>query len=374
MPESPPRELTWVCDAHPREYSLLASAIPLDGDLVLALDPLEAVVEAVRFDDGTARPVARNGSGPLEYRTPSLLLRVAEDTVHVLDLANRRFLAINRLGNAVGTRVLPDDRGDEVALVLGIPRAVDHAGSAYFERVALSGASKEPTRDSMVVIRRGTTGEIDTIARLAGPRGFHRVEVQGNDVRTTVGFPDPFDAADGWAVAADGRLVIVREDPYRVEYVDHSGARFVGDPIPYRRGVVTRSHVAGLADQQVRFSSGNVITNDRGVVTSTREDGSRNPGRVDSAAIGRPLPPFAARGGIWPTPDGGAWILRFSPDTMPSRDLDVIDSQGRRIDRIRLPDRARVLAVERDAVYLSIASADDTQRLSRCELPGSPRR
>jgi hypothetical protein len=80
------------------------------------------------------------------------------------------------------------------------------------------------------------------------------------------------------------------------------------------------------------------------------------------------MPPFEANGALL-APDGDIWVRRTGPVSATSARVDILDSHGVLRATLRLPPRARLLALGSRYVYVLAADADGFQTLERYAYP-----
>lgn len=341
----------------PHEFSLIRGIRELSDGRVLATDWIEEVLTVADFASGAVRSIGRKGSGPLEYRLPGTLIALPGDSTLMLDEGNSRFAIIGP-GLTIARSYSNNRPGAAHAIY---PRAVDRLGRIYYtipawaERAHLKG-------DSVVVAR--WTPHTDAIERLASIKGS---TPRKNTM--TMGIPYVlFAPQDGWQADAEGTLILVRSDRYRIERRAPDGRVTSGPSTAFRPLPVSRQD---RVDYITRFMNSSP--------TSGRGEGASGLGHAPAASrelIERTVETqeFAPERGAftdrgpWLAPDGVVWVERsVARGAQPM--YDRFDVRGVRRAPVLLPGGRRLLAVGRRGVYAVATDADGIERLERYAAP-----
>jgi hypothetical protein len=179
-----------------------------------------------------------------------------------------------------------------------------------------------------------------------------------------------FAAQDGWQADADGRLIFVRADGYRVEWRAGDGRITSGPPTPNRPLQTTRQD---RVDYVTRFMNASPM--------SGRGEGASGLGHTPASLKTReiiervvetqefaPVRPAFTDRGPWLAPGGLVWVERSVPrGAVPL--YDRFDGRGLRRAPVTLPAGRRLLAVGRKGVYAVASDADGIESLERYALP-----
>jgi hypothetical protein len=166
--------------------------------------------------------------------------------------------------------------------------------------------------------------------------------------RQVIGSP-----ADGFGVAPDGRVAVVRAAPYRVEWYTVGGAVTPGPTIDYTPVVMTE------ADRDAaRQLAGQVSV---GMMGDAQTSSSS---RIRFADVKPPFAPDDVR----VSPDGRVWVMRSRVHGSATVVYDVFDGVGARVDRVALPDGSRVIGFGRAAVFVRQDSAEGSPALRKYEV------
>jgi hypothetical protein len=339
-----------VRPAHTQDVRVLERAASLDSapftrirgihvlpdGRVLVTDQRENAMWAVDLGQGTREKIGREGAGPNEYRHPTGLWPFRGDSVIVEDLGNGRLSFFGpelRMGRTVplfsiggtlaaGTDTLGRFYADNGTSVR-IARRRDPAASdrAVLSRIAESGP-----------------GAPDTIAWL-----------------TIAGRPNPqvWYPWDGWAVGADGRVFVVRnQDEYRVEW-------FLPDSRHVRGPVIEDERTAVTAEDRRLYSEAHPLGTG-GAVSM----GDRPPSRRPDTDFPDRFP-FTDPRTVWVDAAGRGWVGRHEHQRERRPLFDVFDAAGRRVARVRLPEGRQVVGFGPGSLYAVRSDEVDLQWLER---------
>jgi hypothetical protein len=347
-----------------------------DGRL-LVLDTGDGKVFLLDAAWTVGRQVGRNGNGPGEYASPVRLFAIAGDSSAVRDWGNSRLLIIAPGGDAAGTmpdRQPPACRGH--AFQFGSYAAADTLGRWYTASTPAhySSAGAPRPADSAAIVRWSAGCRADTIAYVPNPWGKDHTVVFPNGLVTSdpSWSQPPYDAQTAWAVSPDGRLAIVRPDPYRIDLLDANGRRRDGRPIAHER--VRVDDVVKQAWREERGAPRPMLTmtrDGRSSMTMGKGRPVREPARWPAF-----LPPFLqdfgdfqqSRSAVRFAPNGMVWIKRTVPLDQPPF-YDVIDQLGQLVLRVRLRARSHVAGFGRTSVVVVRRGEDDLEYLERYRLP-----
>lgn len=336
-----------------QSFSDLSGLHELPDGRVLVGDRRERAIRLIDFERGTVSPVSREGSGPLEYRTPGRFFRFRGDSVVMYDPGLTRMLVFDATGMprrsleliqalSFVTEGHPPSRGDI--------RFIDANGIVYAQSSAIPVVEEGKTPpDSGPVMRYDPQRRrADTLAlvRLSGLTYRPNAGVRWSDLA------NPFRVQDAWTALPDGRVALVRSAPYLVEWLDATGRRTRGAAVPTSSVPVTATDREAIAREGVTVG-----------------------GRPTSIPIERltGLPPnkpaFDHRTVIADPVSATVWVQRFrhAADSVPV--YDVFDASGRLTSRVRVPSRSRVAGFGRTHVYVARADEDDLQWIERFRRP-----
>ncbi len=335
----------------------------LPGGRVLVTDLGPKTVIMANFLSGQQVTVGRNGQGPGEYQFPGELLALPGDTTLLVDRISRRFLRIGPDGTLGKTLPFPDGLSG-----MPEPRGADRQGRIYFQASAfgggLNGGEPVDIPDSVAMVRWDrATNRLDTLTRVKIPS--IKMQVSGTaNARAVMMRPQPYAAADEWAVASEGRVAVARVGDYHVEWLGASPAR--GGAVRYDPVRVSEG------DKQAWLSA---MKNSRNRIVINRGGGGRGseemkPPEPDASEFAWPAvkPPFRASGGLraaFVTPEGELWVTRSTAAEDSTPVFDVFNGQGALTGRVTLPLGRRLVGMGQGVVYAVRTDEDGLQWLER---------
>jgi hypothetical protein len=348
------RTLTTPEAEHAETFTDIIGVRELRDGRVLMVDSRERTVQILDFQRGGSTRVGRSGKGPGEYTLPVAVIPLAGDSSGIVDEVNRRILVILPDGTTGGVIRLSGFGGDGYA---SLPRSADIYGQVY-ARVA--DHDRGVSSDSAPILR-WTPGQdrADTVAwaRLQATTVTSRMMGKAHGIFVRV---DPFKAQDQWAVSLDGRVAVADPTTYQIRWTDPAGARSVSPPIAFTPVPFTEAHKEEWRAAQ-RRDVAVMVDGDNGTVTT------RPVRKVEEPPWPESLPPFL-HGALRFAPDGNLWVKRTGPADMAPT-YDVIDAQGRVIQKVVFPANTRLIGFGRNgAIYVVRLDDDDLEHLQRYRL------
>ena len=339
-------------------FTNVGSVRELSDGRVLVVDNGDRAVYAVNFKTGTSTQIGRPGSGPMEYRTPGLLLAVAGDTTLLTDAGNSRLLVIGPDAEPVSvlTDAWPLPNGGRGTRQ---PRGIDAKGRGYFQSSpafaappTTGGEIKSP--DSLMLVRaaRGSATEESLGYVHLAPRRISTTAKGGQLTGVEIRIP-PFPAQDGWQAFADGAVAIARSPNFRVDWVLPDGRRVAGQPIAYTRVRVTERDKK-LPDAGRRVERGGA-------------PGGAPPNKPPELDWPDFKPPFPSAG-VLAGADGRLWVQRHVPAEDVRTHYDVIDRGGAVAAKVVVPNGGKIVGFGAASIYVVRKDADDLQYLQRFPL------
>ena len=337
-----------------QEFTQIRGVRELPDGRVLVADRLDRGVVVVDFVAGTVRPVGRTGRGPAEYRLPTRLTAISGDSTLLQDEGNSRLAIIGpdlRIHRSF-TLFLPGG-----SLAVGA-RGIDQLGRFYLQIPAWMSNAQKPN-DTIPIVRFDVRARtVDTLMRVKGaswlppgPRhGFGWVV---------------FAPQDGWAVAPDGRLAVVRAGDYHVEWREPNGRMVRGAAVPFERLPVTmeermgyvrhfllNSNIGGRGEEGALSAVPAEMLEEK----SMREMATRN-------SFAETKPPFTDSPPLI-GPDGTLWVER-STRLGEAQLWDVFDAAAALVSRVRLPPQRHLGGIGVRSLYVIATDDDGVQRLER---------
>jgi hypothetical protein len=324
----------------------------LDDQRVIVADQLEGTVSVLDFRSGTVTPIGRQGEGPGEYGVPGPLF-AAGDTTFMLDMGNRRLLAITSDGRVL-TNTVPLGHPSGVPV---IPRGLDTQGRIYFDLagIAMPGLEESVRTGRAPLIRWDRkANRFDTLATVQ----FPPMPAAGpGEVRISMG-GGAYQPRDDWSVLPDGRIGLARATQYHVEWLG-GNAPVVGPAVMYDPVKVGDDEKNAWADQMAT----------RGMIVEVRngQRRTRRPPRPDITRITWPdvMPAFTGTRAVLAAPNGELWVRRAQPAKARGSAYDVFDARGRLSRQITLEGDRVVLGFGPGAVFVARTDDDDLQWIER---------
>lgn len=314
----------------PVPFTRIRGLHELSDGRILVADQGEVAVYLLDFTTGERLKVGGEGSGPREYKMPVGLAELRGDSSLLSDLLNGRIAILGPDGEIAET-FLHRLFGYRITGVRG-----DDHGHVYFN--SMVAADDQERR--MVLRWRRPEEVLDTVAFLEPPERFTD---DGRD------WTLPWSISDVWSADADGRVAVVRRDPYRIEWIEHDGTvrrppPVDSDPIP-----------VGRADR--------AAWNERPQRPTVSFGGARSTG-PGKWQFPDDFPP-AVYGGATITPEGTLWVERQQPVNETRPLFDVLDREGRLVRRLRFPEGRDIVGFGRGVVYATREDADELRWLER---------
>ncbi len=372
--QSIPRDLGDPTAVFPEPFSRIVGLRELSDGRILIADQLEQRVSFVDFARGTLDQVGRRGGGPGEYQSPRGLLPFSNDGSLLLDFGNMRMTRVESNGRLADSWPLIS-RGGGIQIVL--PTAADTAGHVYHSSAGqfnfqMGGPTPE-LPDSEPVLRWNLTANTtDTVAMLYAPSGVTTTSGgrgggfsfnTAGGARITSFQQRPFQPRDTWAVAADGRLAVVRANEYRVDwYQPNGGPATRGPVVEYDPIRIDDAEKNAWADRQANRQMTMRMIGGSGGGGSRQMQAPRPD--VDAIDFPEFKPPFGENTAVV-TPEGQVWVMRSQRHDYTDTWYDVFDRRGTRVRQVRLSNRRRVVGFGRGVVYVVVSDDDDLQWLER---------
>jgi hypothetical protein len=332
-----------------REFSGIIGVRELRDGRLLVSDEKEGQLVVADLRSGLVFPIGSTGRGPGESEAPGVVFPLGQDSTLMVHALSRRGLVLS--GTTIA-RTLPPD-AVEVADGFALAGA-DAEGRVLVVR-------REPVRKAavtilgqgdssyLVLVHRGS-GQADTIgrARVAETR-LETEQTASGGVRSRQRLGSPVAVAEPALVALDGWVVVVRRDPYRVEWRSPAGRWTVGRAIAYPR---------------VRLDA----REKEAVIRLRRaERGPRHPPAEFFTEWPEYYPPFEQSpvGTALLTMDGKVVIRRARTARAPEARYDVVDRRGELLARVVLGVNQLIAGFGRGVVYVVSTDNDGLQYLSR---------
>jgi len=357
--EPAPRRLTAIPVKVTAELATISGATELKDGRILISDARRAAVYVIDPKTGTTQQIGSAGGGETQYAQPGGFYAGVADTIYVLDRGQARVSLISQTGVIVGNRSIRRkgiSGSSDADLDL---QQVDSRALSYFldRGLRLSAALGGIAADSAPLIRFDATRQhYDTITLL---RQAQKKVTQADEhmqvTREIHGSP-----RDGWGMAADGSIAVVRGSPYRIDWYSPSGKVNRGpvisfDPIPF-----TSEDKAAISSASSKSSP------KAGFV-----DPDGNEKKLSSAGVDELFAPTKTAfdpTNIIVSSDGHVWVPRNQRFGVKTVLYDVFDRQGQRVDRVELPPGNRVIGFGASSVYAVERDEKGTPALRKYKL------
>ena len=322
-------------------FTKISGVQELSANLAVATDNMDAKVVLVDFARGTTKQIGSKGQGPNEYQYPSPPIPVPGGA-YVFDTYQRRAILVGRNGAITGMKTLPEGPLSRV-------RASDAAGRIYFE-----GSDFDPNTgrfsDSLPVMRWDpATGAIDRVARVWGGG---RVIIQRKEGRASLAREiTPFPHLDAWVALPDGRLALIRHEPFRIDFASPSGMITRGTPAVVRPIEITAREREWYRERNTPGRVGAALI---GGGTGPQRQGPQ----WEDAHFPLMMPTFIGTE-VVATPEGEIWIPRSFTSTDKTRRYDIYDSAGKLTGSALLDPHSRIVGFGPKSVYVARTNPDD---------------
>lgn len=336
-------------------FSAMNGLIELTDGRLLVSDRREQAVRLVDLAKERLQDAARSGKGPLEYNSPGGFYRMRNGEIRMIDQTLRRYLVFSAQGRPLRTEPFAEvSSGVRMSNAGGDPHELDETGAEVVRPTMNMG--REVASDSGWVIRRYGTS-VDSLMKLRLPES---VTNSAGGARVTA--IKRFSPADGMATAADGRIAVVRAEPYRVEWW-RGGQRLAQGPvIPYDALKVTDADRAEAEKARAQVSM-------PGGIRVMQSDGKGGQKPVDVGSLVPPMQMAETKPAFDPMQlridtRGRVWVRRY---TAPGADhvYDIFEGEGRRVDRVQLPQDSALAGFGKGVVYVVRTDADELLYLGR---------
>lgn len=328
-------------------FSTISGARELPDGRVLVTDFRANALYVVDPRRGSMTTLGRNGSGPDDYSRPGGIYSGPGDTLLVIDRGRPNALVVTPAGEFIGMRSIALRNHISLSYRDVDRQRVDARGFVYFTgSTSMRTLARTGRQDSIPLLKLDPVRQtLDTIARLRPPDArILSVQEQAVQFRTVLLSP-----ADGWGVAPDGRVAVVRAVPYGVDWIGTDGRMSQGpshtvDAVPVTEADRVAAASQRLAGQNGARPSGGMT----GVKPST------------SGLLFAETKPAFDPDDIIVAPDGRVFVGRHLPADAEHVLYDVFDGRGVRVDQIELPARSRIIGFGAKAIF--VAERDDEGR------------
>jgi hypothetical protein len=346
-----------------KDFSRIGSATVLPNERLALLDAIESTVFLVSPELDDVRALGRRGRGPGEYMAPVRILARPGAGEVFFDRVGERAIAIDGDGRLTTD---PSEAAMQLCRETAPPSAsvhsIDSNGRLHWigQPVKRASDGSLAITDSAPLLRWAPTCRVDTLEYVGVRVSAGSIILGGRVVGAPGSAPEPFRAPVQVLVDAEGTLLWIEPNPYRIQGLRGDGQRFSiaipHEPMPVTDEIKQR----WLADARAPRP---VLTIARSGGTST---GMASERVTPPSSWPRLLPPFL-EDAMRVTPAGVVWI-ESSGRLAGQPAYDVVDPRTGRMKRVTLEPGCRLLAVGRRSAYLACKDADGLDFVTRTAL------
>ena len=244
--------------------------------------------------------------------------------------------------------------------------------------------------DSTPIVRYdATTRVLDTIVKFKNAQFKAKMYPLENNSSRAVFLRNPVEVIDDWAVLSDGSVAIVRGHDYHVDFVNADGSMTRGPKMAYAWEPLSDDGKAALldslrkADEDSRNNPGPAKSISGGSSAGGGSAGGASSSSASSSGASgfsapagdRPPPEFPAinelpdyrapfaQGAVRPDADGHLWIKTTHHEASAGAVYDVVDRQGKVIDRVQLQPGRSIIGFGRGGIVYMVAGEDEPMSL-----------
>lgn len=340
------------------QFGLLAYVEVADDGTIYTIDAQAQELRAYDAQGTYIKTIAGPGSGPGELGQGAVfVLDDGQGGLMVPDLGNVRVNRYGPGGEPVGSY--------PISLQAGIPTrwGVDPSGRLFAQLRGLNVQGIAALEEGDPIVVYDTTGAVvDTIAML--PKGQTLAGSTEGQLSMVLFSPEPV-----WDLASDGSVYYALNNQYRV---------MVNNP----EGVLTRIITRNVEQKPVEESDRNAILR---VMREQYSQLGLAPAQVEQImqAVGF-ADNYPAFGQLFLGPEGTLWVQRirsakdmaagaeegaeFDARAIGSPEWEVLDSEGRYLGIVNLPERFAPTKVKGDLIYGLWTDELDVQYIMRIRL------
>jgi len=366
----PTRTLDRPAARSAHEWTKVSAIRELSDGRVIVLDRYDDVIMLLDARLSSVTQIGRAGRGPGEFEMASGLVPLGGDSTGVLDNLTRSqaFKIITPAGEPGGILSLrggmPCGAPGDTLRQATVSSTIDGLGRFYARAAPFRpNPGGEPIQvDSAAIERWGTACGRDTVGYLRHVIDPTARMVAGIGMISRGGPVGPFSTGDQWTVAADGRIVSLRPEPYRLDIIRPDRTRLHGPTVSAPPVRLTEAHKEAWRRE---------VQTPVPVVRAANGVGSRTMMVMpftEPESWPTTLPPFLY-GALSVGLDGRAWVQRTTVADAPAT-FDLFDQAGRLTERVVFPPRSRLVGHGRGVVYIVRLDDDDLEYLERHPVGG----
>ena len=316
----------------------VSAAHELADGRVLLSDAKNTIVWVLDQKTGVLTRLGSAGAGPDQYVQPGGFYVGSAGATLLLDRAQQRVTIISPKAEFAGTYSIARKGEQSSSSADRDFQRLDSRGFAYFtDPPAIADRAGMGVPAPLRLVRfEPKTQQRETVAELRRPEMKTIETGPGSTIsRSVTGSP-----ADGWGVAPDGRVAVVRGQPYRVDWISPTGAVSRGPEIAFDPIPMTQAD----RDAFIAANAG------RGGASTGFAGGTTGGGGIEPMFASTKAPFSAAD--VLVSPDAQVWVPRSRPFTATTMVVDVFNARGQRIDRVEFPEHSRIVGFGAGAVFV----------------------
>jgi hypothetical protein len=336
------------------EFAMIGGVRELADGTVLVTDPIDR--KLVRSDATLTSfsDVGRTGAGPGEYKQPDGVWPLPADSSLLVDLGNARLMEFsNRMqfGRTYPIVSGADDGPGSMSFML--VGGVDGAGNLYYR-----GGS--PGQDSSTVFRYNrNTKNTEIVARIKGPEVKTVTSGSANN-RSQSMRRVPLSPEDGWAVAPNGSIFVVRSGDYHVDVIAPGGGATAGSAVSVPSVPIRDADREEWNAQRARNGGISIgVENNNGQRSVSMQRGRSTRSDFNDLPWPDTKPAFDAAE-LWVDGQSRVWVRRHQVAGAPWL-YDVFDSGGDRLASVQLSANRQIVGMGEEFVYVAGFVVDDLQ-------------
>lgn len=340
-------------------FTNISGLVELAGDRLVVLDQQESRLVMVNFVTGAVTDIGRSGGGPGEWRQPMSVLRGPGGQAIVGDPGLGKLHLVSAEGKISGA-ILPPAGGGIAGISVTMARGSDSQGRLYYQ---LLPNPRDGTISDVTEVRRYdpateeshllTTVPSGMSGAASGDQGNFRVRMRSLPLAMT----------DAWVALPDGRVAVVRANPYRVDIVSGPGQVKAGPVVPYTPLRVTKADRDAYRERAASARPTMIMIGGGG--------GSPPPGamrgvpgqsEIPDSDFPEVMPPFNGRGAVLMTPEGEVWVQRTRAAADKTPTYDIFSAEGRLTGKATLKPNSAVVGFGTGVVYVARQDPEDDLR------------
>lgn len=336
-------------------FTQISGVRELPGNRAVVVDASEKTLQMADFAKGDLTKISRNGGGPGEYQLPINAFAGPNNATYVADPQIGKIHVVTPDGKIPSALLTPGGDGPGGLVV---PRGIDARGRVFFQGLGFVPGQAGPS-DTVPVIRWDpATKKVDSVAWI--PSGVISTASSGGNRTVFTLRTAPYNKADTWGALPDGRVAIVRAEPYRVDIVDGPGRVQRGPVVSYipikigapERDAYRKQQQSNPGTMLVRGTGGGGAVTGQPRITSSPVSDDDFP----------PVMPAFPIGGLRITPNGEIWVSRYraANDKIPT--YDIFDSTGKLIGKATLKPNSTIVGFGAGTVYIARQDPEDDLR------------